>query len=1034
MLVARAKPLAILRDALDDAAAHRGRLVLVRGEPGIGKSALVEVVAAEAEERGFTTVMGRAWELAEAPPYFPMWALLRSLGLQAPDDPAGAFRMWEDVLARLAERGRQAPLLCVVEDVHAADLQTLDLLTFLVQPLRGLRALVVVTARSQDPRIGERAHQRLVRMAREGVEIQLEPLTPAEVAELAGATAGRPLSEAASRDLVALTGGNPLFVVECARVLGTSGAAPSRSIISLPPTVRQVVMERVDLLPEGTCRVLRAAAVLGREAAAATIARMLGTLPANVIDAMNPAIDGGIVIERAPGHFAFSHILVRDAIEDAIAPIERVRLHGSAEAVLASMGDAPDVIVERARHALAAMRPDGDAISVALRAADLLERLGAFDRALAMHERIEDARRAGLGPAADPDARLHVARVAQAAGRHAIARQICDEVLAQARANGDAVTLARAALVLGAELRPAIIDEALVSALEEARALTNDGPVDLRCLVLARLAAARQPAPDPRTPIAMAKEAIAQARAAGGDALLLEVLHTALAALIDYMPADERMPLEAELLDRALRADDVPKAIRAQFLLAVDQAAAGDFDAWEASVDRALWLSLQIGHPRHRWRALLLASMRALMHGDVALSDRYLVEVQQFATLTDDPAVLFCLRAHVGEAAHHLHRDEDITAALAALARHTQIAAGPPWVNAVLMAELHARLEDAPKAAELAVPLRGDPLLLLSETFSARLASALAVAADAQGCARMRERFAPLAHRHLVAGHVPVTYDGPVSRLLALLDSALGDHARAIDQLRDALAGAVRHGHRPWIAQIRYDLGKTLQRIGEREQAALELEAAAAVAEEVGMPGLVLRARRAAAPAAVPSHSVSADARGRLALTMAREGDAWRIEHGTRTLRVKDTRGMQLLARLVERPGEEIHVLVLASDEVGSSLQDSPAGEAVDARARRQYKDRLVELDEEIAEAERHADRGRLEKLAQERATLRTEVERAFGIGGRARNAGSASERARVNVQRRLKDAIARIAEHDKDLGGFLDRAVRTGTYCRFFL
>src|SRR5262249_9205728 len=114
------------------------------------------------------------------------------------------------------------------------------------------------------------------------------------------------------------------------------------------------------------------------------------------------------------------------------------------------------------------------------------------------------------------------------------------------------------------------------------------------------------------------------------------------------------------------------------------------------------------------------------------------------------------------------------------------------------------------------------------------------------------------------------------------------------------------------------------------------------------------------------------------------------------------SRGIQLLARLVERPGEELHVLVLASDEAGTSLHDGGAGDALDSKARRQYKERLSAIDEELDEAERHADVGRAEKLRREKVALTAEVSRAVGIGGRARSSASASERARVNVQRRL--------------------------------
>jgi hypothetical protein len=165
---------------------------------------------------------------------------------------------------------------------------------------------------------------------------------------------------------------------------------------------------------------------------------------------------------------------------------------------------------------------------------------------------------------------------------------------------------------------------------------------------------------------------------------------------------------------------------------------------------------------------------------------------------------------------------------------------------------------------------------------------------------------------------------------------------------------------------------------------------------------------------------------------MSPEGDVWRVAFEQRSFAVKDSRGMQLLARLVERKGEEIHVLTLASDEEGTSLLDTATADGIDAHARGEYKARLRHLDDALADAERDADVGRVDKLRREKAMLESELLRAFGLGGKARAAGSPSERARVNIQRRLKDAIARVSDCDPPAGRFLEKAVRTGTYCCF--
>jgi hypothetical protein len=142
---------------------------------------------------------------------------------------------------------------------------------------------------------------------------------------------------------------------------------------------------------------------------------------------------------------------------------------------------------------------------------------------------------------------------------------------------------------------------------------------------------------------------------------------------------------------------------------------------------------------------------------------------------------------------------------------------------------------------------------------------------------------------------------------------------------------------------------------------------------------------------------------------------------------------MQMLARLVAVPGREIHVL----DLMGASGADQPvdsgdSGEALDAQARRDYRRRLESLREQLEEAESRHDPAGAEAAREEIEQLSAELSRAFGLGGRARRTGSNVERARVNVQRRLKHAIERIALECPAAGKHLDWAVRTGSFCSY--
>ncbi|MCA9647363.1 MAG: ATP-binding protein, partial [Myxococcales bacterium] len=124
VLHGRRQPLSALRAALASAREGRGRLVLVSGDAGIGKTSLVTALADEAAAAGATVSTGRAWELADAPPYFPVWPCLRSLGV-TPSEDEQAFRLWETVLEALARAAATRPVVWVVEDLHAADLGTL---------------------------------------------------------------------------------------------------------------------------------------------------------------------------------------------------------------------------------------------------------------------------------------------------------------------------------------------------------------------------------------------------------------------------------------------------------------------------------------------------------------------------------------------------------------------------------------------------------------------------------------------------------------------------------------------------------------------------------------------------------------------------------------------------------------------------------------------------------------------------------------------------------------------------------------------
>jgi predicted ATPase/class 3 adenylate cyclase len=176
------------------------------------------------------------------------------------------------------------------------------------------------------------------------------------------------------------------------------------------------------------------------------------------------------------------------------------------------------------------------------------------------------------------------------------------------------------------------------------------------------------------------------------------------------------------------------------------------------------------------------------------------------------------------------------------------------------------------------------------------------------------------------------------------------------------------------------------------------------------------------AVASPPLRTTAASAAGRL----RRQEKRWLVEFRQTSFQLPDMKGLHYLDRLLAQPGTEIHVL----DLTGGSQAD--AGPVLDERAKREYRQRVRELQEEIEEAESWNDPERVAHAQLELDALTRQLAAAVGLGGRDRPAASSAERARVSVRKAISNAIAHIAEHDPDLGLLLSTTVKTGTYCSY--
>jgi hypothetical protein len=287
------------------------------------------------------------------------------------------------------------------------------------------------------------------------------------------------------------------------------------------------------------------------------------------------------------------------------------------------------------------------------------------------------------------------------------------------------------------------------------------------------------------------------------------------------------------------------------------------------------------------------------------------------------------------------------------------------------------------------------------------------------------------------------------------VDHALGRLATVARRYDDAarhLAASIerygRIGAPIWLARAGLDEAALLlawERPGDRERARELLRRAEDDARRLGAAGIERRAavllghegatRVLATPALRAAGIVHAGDGDRGDVRQAGlAGELWTLTHGGESFHLKDSKGMRYLARLLAEPHAEVHVVDLQAGAPAPELRAGaePAGTWLDDEAKRAYRARLAELEEEHAEAERWGDPERAARAREERELIGRELARAVGLGGRDRPAGSAAERARINATRAIRGAIRRIEECDASLGHHLDRAIRTGTFCAY--
>lgn len=393
-LVGRQAELDQLRGALAESRSV-SRIVVLEGQPGIGKTRLAEELAGAAAAAGALVLWGRSMEGGAAPAFWPWLSVVRPLvtdhgapagtrlrqlvgtEVDADVDTTGTarFELFEEVVAALGGAGQ--PVTVVLDDVQWADPASLELLSFLAGRLQHEPVLIVTTVRELEVGSDDAVVDALAAIARRAGSrrLHLRGLSAHDTGELLRQATGHDVPDSVVATIHDRAEGNPFYATELAQLLAdeaglTDPAALARA--GVPASVRDVVRQRLRRLPRETVELLHVCAVIGRDADVAVVAAAAGTTIDRCLTDLEPAVLQRLMAEVAdrPGALSFVHALVREVVIDDISSLRRARLHlAVADAVESLLGHGDDVAEILAEHLWAA-----SAVGVARRAADALER------------------------------------------------------------------------------------------------------------------------------------------------------------------------------------------------------------------------------------------------------------------------------------------------------------------------------------------------------------------------------------------------------------------------------------------------------------------------------------------------------------------------------------------------------------------------------------------------------------------------------------------------------------------------------------
>jgi class 3 adenylate cyclase/tetratricopeptide (TPR) repeat protein len=895
-LVGRAREVGELVACLEDALSGRGRLVLVAGEPGIGKSRLADELSTRARERGASVLVGRCWEAGGAPPFWPWVQVLRAhvrateadalraqLGRGAVDvaqilpelreiltdlpappslESEGArFRLFDSIASLLRNAATSRPLVIALDDLHAADTPSLLLLQFVAGELAESPILILACYRDVDPTLADPLASTLAQLSRERVTrvVSLAGLPEPDVASFIELSTGIEPSERLVAAILQETEGNPLFVGEVLRLLAAEGRLTdvgdgTTQRLAIPEGVRSVIGRRLGRLSPECKDVLTLASVLGREFSLAALESVSERSREALLEVLDEAAGERVVgdVPGSIGRLRFSHSLTRDTLYDELPATRRVRLHariGEALEALYSEHAEPH-LAELAHHFFAAAPAGnvGEAIDYACRAGDRAVSLLAFEEAVSLY-------RMALQLTEDPgaarcDLLLALGEAQARAGDTPAAKATFREAAELAASQRLPERLARAALGYGGRFIWDVSrdDPQLASLLE--KALAALGPEDsiLRVRLSVRLAAGplRDSAADPERRRSLGAKALEMARRIGEPSTLAW-------ALLGYIESrhspdftSEQVEIARELVQVARQARDFERAVEGYDLHLAASIELGDLTAAYADLGAMTSLAEELRQPAQRWIVTVYRALLALLEGRLEEADPLITQTRSLG----ERALGWNAAATYGLQLYLLRREQGRVQEVEELVRGAATDNPTYLIWRCVLANLLAELGSIDEARTELEALAADHFGRLPfdeewEVSVCLLAETAARLGDRPRAATLYDRLLPYAHK--VAVSYPEISLGPISRFLGVLATATARWDDAERHFRDSLGLSARIGARPSLAHAQTDYARMLlDREGPSgaDQAGVLLDQAMATYRDLGMSSHLQRAAR----------------------------------------------------------------------------------------------------------------------------------------------------------------------------------------------